>query len=159
MPITRTVRGDLLKSPAPPLIAFISLFIVSTPSYAQSADTTVDTVYVGVAHSPTTAGVMEMFLPSAGFAYAGDWKRGLLPNALRLTAIVGIVTTADVLANTCDGICNAWQVLFVASTVWSIVGAVKTANQHNALIQRSKVGMSLERSPSGGISWGLRLTV
>jgi hypothetical protein len=43
--------------------------------------------------SPVLAGALELFVPTAGFAYAGDWERGLLPNAVRIGSVVGIVAT------------------------------------------------------------------
>ena len=147
-----------MKPSAPLLVPVLCLLLVVVPAGAQSTDSVGDTVYVGRSHSPIAAGVIEFVLPSAGFAYAGDWKRGFLPNVIRLATGIGFEQTYDKNNDTCEiAACNVWAVLFLASTIWSIVGAVNTAGDHNATFRRS-AGLSVESAPFGGISFGLRVT-
>src|SRR5688572_13471223 len=106
---------------------------------ASASPTTVagqaaDTVYVGSTHSPTASGIIEFLVPTAGFAYAGDWTRGFLPNAFRIATSIGFGVTSDGPQNdVCenDTACTIWGVAALATTVWAIVGAVNTAKDHN----------------------------
>ena len=44
-------------------------------------------------HSATVAGIVEWFLPTAGYAYGGDWNAGFLSNGVRIGAFVGLLST------------------------------------------------------------------
>ena len=45
--------------------------------------------------SPALAGVLDLLLPTAGHAYAGDWAKGLLPNAIRLGGLAFSIATME----------------------------------------------------------------
>jgi len=123
----------------------------------------VDTVYVGTRHSPTASGFLEFFVPTAGFAYAGDWTRGFLPNAFRVATLIGFGVTADgPEGDVCEGegACHAWSIGVLATTVWAIVGAVRTANDHNERVSAlpdRQARVLIEPSPSGGVLVGFRV--
>ncbi len=129
-------------------------FALAGPAQAQTQ--AVDTVYVGSHHSPWTAGVVEWVLPSAGFAYAGDWKRGLLPNAIRVASIVTIVAGAEDDGDSCGNGCAALGLTVVASTIWAVIGAVNTAHDHNARVREPR-SFIMGPAPQGGVSLGFRL--
>ena len=59
--------------------------LVLQPTVVEGQQATTDTVFVGGERSAILSGVFEYF-PTAGFAYAGDWKRGFLPNAFRVAS-------------------------------------------------------------------------
>jgi len=137
-------------------LAALALLIPAT-AQGQAADT----VRVGSTHSALAAGLLEWVFPTAGFAYAGDWKRGLLPNVLRVGAYVGFIGTADWLSSgdACEGdnACRVFAVAAVATTVWAIVDAVNTAHDHNASIVQQATGLFVEPSGRGGMAVGVRI--
>lgn len=140
------------------LAAVVAMILVVPGATAGQA---ADTVYVGSRHSPTASGLLELIFPTAGFAYAGDWTRGFLPNAFRIAATIGFGVTADGPSeDVCeeDDACRVWAVAVIATTVWSIVGAVQTAHDHNASVRQVESRLLLEPSPAGGFSVGFRLT-
>jgi len=109
---------------------------------------------------PVAAGFLEAFIPTAGFAYAGDWKRGLVPNAVRLGALVVVFSRSDfLLADECDGdaTCEAFSLVATAATIWAIVGAVQTAHEHNASVVQRRASLFVGPAPRGGVSVGIRL--
>jgi hypothetical protein len=130
---------------------------VPTPAVGQVADT----LYVGHTHSALASGLLEVLFPTAGFAYAGDWKRGFLPDAFRVAALLGFEHTADgPRGDVCEGedACRVFVVAVVATTVWSVVGAVQAANDHNATVRELESRILVGPSPTGGgVSLGFRL--
>lgn len=106
-------------------------------------------------HSEVAAGVIEWFLPTAGFAYAGDWSRGFLPNAVRISAWAGLLSTSSNPDDTCEGSCQIWATAVIATTVWSVVGAVRTASDHNRSVSESR--LLIGPSPEGGLVAAVRL--
>jgi len=109
-------------------------------------------------HSPVAAGIIEwLTFPTLGYAYAGDWSRGLLPNAVRVGTIVGFLSTYDDDGDQCSSACAVWGVAAVASTVWAVVGAVNTAKDHNRVVAGPPDMVFLRPSPTGGLSVGLSI--
>jgi hypothetical protein len=135
------------------------LTVVMTLAWGQGASGQAsDTVYVGSHHNPVTAGVLEFFsFPTAGFAYAGDWSRGLLPNAFRLGSGIAFAATYDDGGDECDDACALWAIAFLGSTIWATVEAANTAKDYNARMREPRELVLIEPSPAGGLSLGVRL--
>ncbi len=139
------------------LLVLLVTAAMAEPALAQATDT----VVVGTRHSPVASGLLEFVFPTAGFAYAGDWTRGFLPNALRIGTAIGFGVTGDGPEDdVCEGegACQVWAIAFLSATVWSIVGAVQTANDHNRDISELESSLYVAPSPVGGVSVGFRLT-
>lgn len=135
-------------------LCLLSVLAWPSPARGQAADT----VYVGSRHSAFAAGFLEFVFPTAGFAYAGDWTRGFLPNAVRIGSGIAFDVSYDEATYECDDACTVWAVGFLAATVWAIVGAVRTAHDYNETIRtQPPSSLLLEPSPGGGWSVGLRL--
>jgi hypothetical protein len=138
------------------IVAALALLVPAT-ARCQAAET----VRVGSTHSALAAGLLEWVFPTAGFAYAGDWKRGLLPNVLRVGSYVGFVATADWISggNECEGdaACVVFGLSSVATTVWAIVGAVHAAQDYNASIVQQASGLFVQPSGHGGVAVGFRI--
>ena len=130
----------------------------SQPTVVEGQQATTDTVFVGGERSAVLSGVLEYF-PTLGFAYAGDWTRGFLPNAFRVVALVGAFSTGDFLdSGSSSGTAEAvWGVALGATSVWAIVGAVNTAKDHNRAVRATRTQLSVAPAPFGGVSVGLRL--
>lgn len=131
-----------------------AILLAGIPGVAQGQ--VADTVFVGTHHSPWASGLLEMTFPTAGFAYAGDWTRGFLPNAVRLASLVGVGVTAEDDGETCDDACAAWSLAVLGSTIWAIIGAVNTAHDYNEAV-REPASLIFQPSPAGGMSLGIRL--
>ena len=129
------------------VVAALAFSALAAPVAAQSE------------RSPILAGAFELFLPTTGFAYAGDWKRGLLPNAVRIGSVVGIVAT-DACADDDEsgGTCIALVAALAISHVWATVGAVKTAQDRNRALEAAPRELVLRPGPtSGSLSFGLAI--
>ena len=132
--------------------------LASQPTVVEGQQATTDTVFVGGERSAILSGVLEYF-PTVGFAYAGDWKRGFLPNAFRVASFIGAAATFDPLGNesSSDTAFAVWVSAVVATTVWAVVGAVNTAKDHNRAVRATPTQLSVAPAPFGGVSVGLRL--
>ena len=131
----------------------------SQPTVVEGQQATTDTVFVGGERSNVLSGVIELYLPTVGFAYAGDWKRGLLPNALRIGSFIGLLSTVDCLddSSSSDTAAGLWVTAFLGTTVWAVVEAVNTANDRNRAVRLRRAQLSVAPAPFGGVSVGLRL--
>lgn len=132
-------------------IALCFAAFASTPSRASAQD-------VGPLphhHSPVAAGVIEWFLPTAGFAYAGDWSRGMLPNVVRIGAWVGLLATSNNPDDSCEGSCQIWGTAVIGATIWSVIGAVRTAGDHNAGNRDTASRFFIGPDSQGGLSVGV----
>ena len=102
--------------------------------------------------SPVVAGLIEPFVPTLGYAYAGDWRRGLLPAGVRVVGVGLIVhglskATVDGLFGgdaDCGSQCSLGLGMFMVGTVWGTVGAARTAHLHN----RNVAGASISLQPA-----------
>lgn len=111
--------------------------------------------------SPALAAVLDVFVPTAGFAYAGSWKRGLPSGAVR---VVGIALTAEHIVGTplgsgvdCEASCVLGQVLLVGGTIWAGWDAAATARRNNERDRARALGVTVAPSTTGGVQVGLRL--
>lgn len=109
-------------------------------------------------HSPVAAGILEWIAPTAGYAYGGDWTAGFLSNGVRVGGIIALAATYDDATESCDGVCGIGAAAFVGGTVWAIVGAVHTANEHNRALRAASSGLVVGPSPDGGLTLGFRLS-
>ncbi len=129
----------------------------SQPTVVDGQQATTDTVFVGGERSAVLSGVLEYF-PTLGFAYAGDWKRGFLPNAFRVASFIGLSSTLDFLDSSSPDTAEiVWGVAVIATTVWAVVGAVNTAKDNNRAVRATRSQLSVAPAPFGGVSVGLRL--
>ncbi len=130
----------------------------SQPAVVDGQQATTDTVFLGGERSAVLSGVLEYF-PTLGFAYAGDWKRGFLPNAFRVASFIGAAVYYDPLGNesNSDTALAVWVSAVVATSVWAVVGAVNTAKDHNTAVRARRTQPSVAPAPFGGVSVGLRL--
>jgi len=124
-------------------------------------------LYEDLRKSPVTAGVLEYVCPFAGYVYAGDLRRGLMPNLLKFGGLFLVVASVG-----CDDQpppgeadtngCNDRQtqamvgaLSFLVGYVWSIIDAYDTAKDHNrALLDR--LSLQAVKRPGGT---GLQLQV
>lgn len=142
------------------LAAIATSIFSMTPSVA-SAQAAADTVYVAERRSPFVAGIIETIIPTAGYAYAGDWKRGFLPNAFRLIATVGADIADGRVENfdtNCRNTCKGWITAVVATAGWGIVGSVMTAREHNRNVVRNNAALVLTPGTAGGWRVGVSAT-
>jgi len=138
------------------LLGLAVAVLASQPTVVQGQQDTVD---VGGERSNVLSGVIELYLPTVGFAYAGDWKRGLLPNAIRIGSFIGLLSTIDFLdsSSSSDTAAGLWAIAFLGTTVWAVVEAVNTANDRNRAVRLRRAQLSVAPAPFGGVSVGLRL--
>ena len=99
--------------------------------------------------SAGVAVLLEWLVPTVGHAYAGNWKRGLLPNAVRVS---GAVLFAVGLSEGSDGDVYSGEtelglVMMAGGTIWAMVRAGRTARDYNDGLRFdagvTKQGMSL----------------
>lgn len=128
-------------------LSAVMLAAFSVGVSAQSVDHT---------HSPAVAGIVEWLLPTAGYAYAGDWSAGLVSNAVRVGGMVLLLSTFDEPADTCENACAVGAVALLGGTIWAIVGAVNTARDHNRRVGQAVSRIDVGAGPEGSTSFGLR---
>ncbi len=112
---------------------------VATDSRARdrlgAADDDAPQVVVISEKSPFLAGALEVLtLPTIGYAYAGNWSRGI-PSAL--VRIVGFGLVAEQQFTVfgspppCEGQSQAGLALAVVGTIWAVIDAAGTARRTN----------------------------
>lgn len=96
--------------------------------------------------SPVAAGVLEWVFPTIGYAYAGNWTRGLPSGLVRITGAVLIVSQQFVIFGEpppCRDECVAGAIMLVGGTVWAIIDAGRTASKENERRRASLLGASV----------------
>ncbi|MGD8319546.1 MAG: hypothetical protein PVJ02_03810 [Gemmatimonadota bacterium] len=109
--------------------------------------------------SPWVAGALEYFVPTLGYGYAGNWKRGVPPNVVRLFGFgLYFADQFDVLGSAppCEDQCVAGLALAIVGSVWAIADASAEAKRYNARQQNRTVAMSPVLSPGG---WGMSMAI
>ena len=84
--------------------------------------------------SAFAAGALEYLIPTVGYAYAGNWSRGILPNLVRVGGLALVVSQQLTVFGEpppCEGRCTVGLVMALGGTVWAIVDAVNTAKREN----------------------------
>jgi hypothetical protein len=99
---------------------------------------------------PLVAGVLEWVLPTAGYAYAGNWKKGVAPGVLRYGGAVVVLLAIPFMDGsssvTCNAQCITGAAMAITGVVWGTAGSVNTAKGHNARVSGSA---SFLPTPSG----------
>lgn len=87
---------------------------------------------------------LELFVPLAGHAYAGDWTRGGFPTLVRLTSAAVVIAHHDFCILWCsfdDGDIRwfaAGVAGYFAGTVWGVVSARRTARDRNTALREGR---------------------
>ena len=112
--------------------------------------------------SPFVAGVLEVFvLPTVGYAYAGNWSRGI-PSALVRIVGLGLVVEQQFTIfgkpPPCEGQCVVGAVLYGVGTIWAAIDAAGTAKRENEKRRERAVGVAvLPNIHSFGASHAVRI--
>lgn len=106
------------------------------------------------AESQKSVGVavfLEWLVPTVGHAYAGNWKRGLLPNAVRVSGAVlfAVGLSEGSSGDLYTGETEMGLIMMAGGTIWAMVRAGRTAKEYNDGL-RLDVGVREE-----GVSLGL----
>ena len=101
---------------------------------------------------------LELIVPTLGHAYAGDWKRGVLPAVFSVGGYVGLLAQADDDGFVGDG-AGAYLALgaLLGGRIWGLVSAVGTANDHNRSLSSGNASVTLLPTPGGGLGVGMAL--
>ena len=143
----------------------VLLLLALHPASAESqAQTQPDPTLLSVQgeRSPVAAGILEWFVPTAGFGYAGDWSRGIWPNALRLGGTVLFFTTlfedSTLFSDEweCGAACKTGLVISAVGGIWAIAGAVDATHDFNNQLRAAASRVSLSPLPGGGFFVGLK---
>ena len=85
--------------------------------------------------SPFAAGGLEVFtLPTIGYAYADNWRRGIPSGLVRLGGIGLIVSQQLTIFGDpppCLDLCVAGTVIFSLGTIWAVIDVVGTTKREN----------------------------
>jgi hypothetical protein len=104
--------------------------------------------------SPLLAGALELLMPvpTLGYAYAGNWRRGLLPGGIQVLGLFlvsagvgGVIFDGLFDADddaSCGALCPIGATMIVGGRVWATVGAARTARTR-----------SLERGGALSLQW------
>jgi hypothetical protein len=127
------------------LVALYQLCVWCPPALAQAMPGD-DERATAPQRNPTTAGVLEaLTIPTLGYAYAGNWARGLPPAMIQLLGVGLILEQQYCLCifedpPPCEGACTAGIILVVGARLWAMVDASSTAKRSNARAQGSLSG-------------------
>jgi len=136
------------------LIVLTSLFSFPVSDVSAQVEAA-DTVVLVEPRSAFLSGLIEYFVPTVGYAYAGNWKKGLLPNAVRTAGFIAAVS-ADDSVDDCEAVCVAGAVAAVGGTIWAIFGAQRTAKRRERGPRPLEDRVFLESGPLGGVTVGFR---
>ena len=121
------------------LIALLLSLAVATGARAQDPPTAPNQdaprVVVISEKSPFGAGVLEVFtLPTIGYAYAGNWRRGI-PSGLVRVGGMGLVMSQQLTffgdPPPCRDLCVAGAVMLGLGTIWALIDVVGTTKREN----------------------------
>ena len=173
----RTDGGPMLRSAF--TLATLALLFGAPTTFrpaalsAQDSPGTLDPewykLYEDSKKSPATAGVLEYVCPFAGYLYAGDMRRGLVPNLLKFGGIFLVVASigcsqdgppipGETEERGCEGretLATIGALSVLTGFIWGTVDAYDTAKDYNrALLDR----LSLQAVGRNGRA-GLQLQV
>jgi hypothetical protein len=154
----RLVRGARRAA----LTALLSV-LLSAPAWAQ--DSTPDSVRVVVVRelSPTLAGLLEAFIPTTGYLYAGSWTRGI---PLGIARIIGqiLILREDVAGPygtydaECGTGCTIGGLLYLTGTVWAIVDVLAVVRRENdRRLEEAMMASLVPRIDATGVGFSLTL--
>lgn len=146
--IDQEVSGMKIKLLA--ICCLLACASLTRHSNAQSSDSLAIDSY----KSPALSAALEWAVPTLGYAYAGRWRKGVLPSVLRIGGVV-LIVCAYTGQETIPNPYIAGEVMGVIGTVWAMTGAAHTAKQTNEWIRNANVRFSLaldyNRRPRVGI--------
>jgi hypothetical protein len=96
--------------------------------------------------SPAAAGVLEWAIPTAGYAYAGSWSRGIPPTAARITGFVLWFGDQFVILGEeppCRARCTVGITLLLGGTIWGVLDAAATTRRANTRAREAPFGATL----------------
>lgn len=129
---------------------------------AQAADSS--HVAVRSEKSPLLAGVLEWAVPTAGYAYAGHWSRGIPPELVRFTGVVLVLAQQYVgpfgTRRPCNAQCVIGTGMAVGGTIWAIADAAMTTDRENAKRRAPRsVSVVAPVCGRGGLGLSVRFSV
>jgi len=87
--------------------------------------------------SPAIGVILSILLPSAGHAYAGNWREGLFFTATQIVAFPIIPTTVCVVEQeTCSIIAPTMLGTMLVIRIWEIIDAGKEVKRYNNKVYR-----------------------
>jgi hypothetical protein len=95
--------------------------------------------------SAFAAGALEWMIPTVGYAYAGNWSRGILPGLVRISGMGLLFSHLSLMwleDAPCRGRCVAGCVMGLGGAVWAVVDAANTAKRENRR-RRAAAGVSI----------------
>ncbi len=127
------------------------LLITAVGARAQEGPTTrgggdAQSVAVVSEKSPVAAGVLEWAFPTLGYAYAGNWSRGVPSALVRITGLVLFMEDQFVIFGEpppCEGQCVLGVAMALGGTIWAIVDAGRTATRENERKRASVLGATV----------------
>lgn len=124
-------------------LALLALLLLPAPATAQEAPDTAATP-----KDWPVALTLELLVPLAGHAYAGDIERGIFPTTATLAGVFLIAYSSNYQDWEAVEVVFYGAGLFLVGKVWGAVSAVRTANDHNREI-RERVTPGLGVTPDG----------
>ncbi len=104
--------------------------------------------------SPVLAGALEVFtFPTIGYAYAGNWRRGIPSGLVRLGGLGLIISQQLTIFGDpppCRDRCVAGAVIFGLGTIWALIDVVGTTKRENERRRERAVGVARARSTAHG---------
>ena len=142
------------------LVALMASLPTPVKSQAEPQPEPQSAESVGSRRSPVLAGALEYFIPTIGHAYAGDWKRGIGSNIVRIGGVILVAIeqqgSEGVLPSDsgCAEMCLIGVGVAAVGTAWAIWSAVKTANDFNNERSTAPLTLTLSPTPDGGFLIG-----
>ena len=113
--------------------------------------------------SAAAAVVLEWALPTVGYAYAGNWSRGIPPAVVRLLGFAMVLDHQFTIFGSpppCEGQCAFGYGIAAAGTVWAMFDVARTTTRENARRRAAAVEVSVAPSSGrNGLGVGLRVTM
>lgn len=105
--------------------------------------------------SSHVAAGLEIIVPILGHGYAGNAKRGILPAILRVGGAVALAAAGDDEDKETQAAIGG--LAFLGGSIWGIVSAVRTANEHNRSLSSGNASLTLLPTPDGRLGVGVAL--
>ena len=84
--------------------------------------------------SAVGAGVLEWAIPTVGYAYAGNWSRGIPSALIRIAGGLLVIDQQFVIFGDpppCEGQCILGGAMALGGTIWAVIDAGGTARREN----------------------------
>lgn len=115
---------------------------VSATEFAHAQQPSAEDIPDAGWRNESIASGLELFFPLAGHAYAGDWKRGIKPAALRTIGMAGALYwySTGCFDDVCEWVGVGGTLAFFIGWPWSVVSAGRTARDWNRSL-RERLGI------------------